>query len=146
MQLRCQDRLLGGTGTMPNVQDTGEAQAVFSRYYPITSYMPCSNDRPWANCLDSPCLINKGDPSKATCICTETKNQGTYLFYSSSGKYTPTSCNTGLYSWQQLTVQTKSPNTYKHTTRLLKRRQSRSWMDNNPQPAAKLRRWKPLGW
>lgn len=87
-----------GQAPCQNVQDTGEAQAVFSRYYPITSYMPCSNDRPWANCLDSPCLINKGDPSKATCICTEMKNQGTYIFYSSSGQYTSTSCNTGLYS------------------------------------------------
>jgi hypothetical protein len=30
------------------VQETGEGQAIVSRYYPITSYTPCSNDRPWA--------------------------------------------------------------------------------------------------
>ncbi len=87
-----------GLAACQDVQDTGEAQAIFSRYYPITSYTPCSNDRPWANCLDSPCLINKSDPSTATCICTETKDQGAYLFYDASAHYTPTSCSTGLYS------------------------------------------------
>ncbi len=80
------------------VQDTGEGQAIVSRYYPITSYTPCSNDRPWANCLDSPCLVNQGNPSTATCICTEIKDQGTYLFYNPSGQYSPSSCDTGLYS------------------------------------------------
>jgi hypothetical protein len=80
------------------VQNTGEGQSIISRYYPITSYTPCSNDRPWAQCLDSPCLINQGDPTTATCFCTEMKDQGTYLFYDSSGQYTPTSCDTGLYS------------------------------------------------
>jgi hypothetical protein len=80
------------------VQNTGEGQSIISRYYPITSYAPCSNDRPWAQCLDSPCLINQGDPTTATCFCTEMKDQGTYLFYDPSGQYTPTSCDTGLYS------------------------------------------------
>ena len=98
----CNCRVMTGysAGQAPcqDVQETGEAQAIFSRYYPITSYTPCSNDRPWANCLDSPCLINNGDPTAATCICTEMKNQGTYIFYDSAGKYSPTSCSTGLYS------------------------------------------------
>ena len=98
----CNCRVMTGysAGQAPcqDVQETGEAQAIFSRYYPITSYTPCSNDRPWANCLDSPCLINNGDPRAATCICTEMKNQGTYILYDSAGKYSPTSCSTGLYS------------------------------------------------
>ncbi|MGO9449633.1 MAG: hypothetical protein ACLQDV_01120 [Candidatus Binataceae bacterium] len=80
------------------VQDTGEGQAILSRYYPITSYAACSNSRPWAGCLDSPCLIDQDNPSTATCICTEMVNQGPYLVVDANGQYSPTVCDTGLHS------------------------------------------------
>lgn len=44
-------------------------QAIPSRYYPITSTAVCSNKRPWAMCLDSPCTIDDKDPTKARCDC-----------------------------------------------------------------------------
>ncbi|HEX4211320.1 MAG TPA: hypothetical protein VHY56_13070 [Candidatus Binataceae bacterium] len=87
-----------GQSLCQNVQDTGEGQAILSRYYPITSYAYCSNDRPWANCLDSPCLIDQNNPSSATCICTETVNQGPYLVINADGQYNPATCTTGLHS------------------------------------------------
>src|SRR5271169_4897612 len=40
-----------GLSQCQSVQDTGEGQVILSRYYPITSYAACSNDRPWANCV-----------------------------------------------------------------------------------------------
>lgn len=87
-----------GTTQCQAVQDTGEGQAIISRYYPITSYAPCSNNRPWAWCLNSPCLINPTNPAAATCICTETVNQGTYIVVNANGQYSPSSCDMGLYS------------------------------------------------
>ena len=126
----CNCRVMTGysAGQAPcqDVQETGEAQAIFSRYYPITSYTPCSNDRPWANCLDSPCLINNGDPTAATCICTEMKNQGTYIFMIRPENTVRPRAALVYIPWQRLRAQTKLRNTYKHTTRLSKRRRSRS--------------------
>jgi hypothetical protein len=87
-----------GTTQCQDVQDTGEGQAIISRYYPISSYAPCSNDRPWSWCLNSPCLIDPNDSSTATCICTEMVNRGTYIIVNANQEYSPTSCNTGLYS------------------------------------------------
>jgi len=80
------------------VQDTGADQVVYSRYHPITSYALCSNDRPWTMCLDSPCTIDKNDPSVATCVCTEMVNQGDYIVVSADGQYSPSSCTTGYWS------------------------------------------------
>lgn len=41
------------------VKKTNEGELVYSRYYPIKSYVVCANNRPWAWCLDKPCLIDK---------------------------------------------------------------------------------------
>jgi hypothetical protein len=45
-----------------------------SRYYPITSYATCTNNRPWAMCLNMPCRIvkekvNGVDTLVAKCAC-----------------------------------------------------------------------------
>jgi hypothetical protein len=98
VQLRCKDRLLGWPDAMSRRERYRRGQAIISRYYPITSYADCSNSQPWAFCLDSPCLIDQKNPSAANCICTETVNQGDYVIVNASGKYSPTSCDSGLYS------------------------------------------------
>lgn len=52
-------------------------QKVPSRYSPIKGYVACNNKRPWAWCLDAPCVVDhvdKKDPkdpkkNTATCAC-----------------------------------------------------------------------------
>ena len=75
---------------------TQHGQAVSSRYYPIKSYKICANDRPWAFCLDSPCIIDPNDASKASCICSLVKNQGKYIIVPNG--HEEASCTKGIYS------------------------------------------------
>ena len=84
------------TTTCRAVQQTNAGRSIVSRYYPVKAYAICANDRPWANCLDSPCLIDKKDPSKATCTCTIAKNQHPYVIVTS--KYSKSTCATGIIS------------------------------------------------
>jgi hypothetical protein len=86
---------LGTTPCEGQVQ-TAEGTKITSRYYPIKSYAVCDNDRPWAWCLDMPCLIDKGDPGKASCACKLVKDKGPYLVV--TGAYTDTTCTTKLWS------------------------------------------------
>lgn len=44
-------------------------QALPSRYYPIQSMAVCEGKEPWAMCLDSPCVVDLNDPTKANCTC-----------------------------------------------------------------------------
>jgi hypothetical protein len=75
---------------------TPQGEAVRSRYYPVKSYARCSNDRPWAYCLDMPCIVDKNDKTKAACTCSLAQNQGDYVV---AGEiYTPSSCTTGILS------------------------------------------------
>jgi hypothetical protein len=69
---------------------------VNSRYYPIGSFVSCSNARSWANCLDSPCIIDPSDPSKAVCTCSIVKNQGPYVIVTDTCN--KSGCETGLTS------------------------------------------------
>ena len=77
-------------------RETSEGQLVNSRYYPIHGYARCSNQRPWAWCLDSPCVIDKQNPSQANCACSVVANQGDYVIVTDA--YTASTCETGLYS------------------------------------------------
>lgn len=43
---------------------------VRSRYYPIPGYGSCSNEKPWAMCLDMPCVVDSNDKTKASCTCS----------------------------------------------------------------------------
>jgi hypothetical protein len=52
---------------------------IVSRYFPLKSYAICTNARAWAWCLDKPCIVNKDDPTKASCACTSVKDQGPYI-------------------------------------------------------------------
>jgi hypothetical protein len=78
------------------VKGTPEGQQIRSRYYPVKSYAVCSNDRPWAWCLDKPCIIDKNNPEAALCTCDAVKNLGDYVIV--TGKYTPATCSTGVIS------------------------------------------------
>jgi len=77
-------------------KDTGEGKQVQSRYYPVKSLAICANDRPWANCLDKPCIVDKADPTKAECACTTLNDQGPYVIVGDT--YTPSTCTTGIIS------------------------------------------------
>lgn len=68
-----------GAKSCEPVKEVPEGQLIRSRYHPIKSYVRCSNSRPWAMCLDSPCIIDKNDKTKAKCTCSVVQNQGDYL-------------------------------------------------------------------
>jgi hypothetical protein len=78
------------------VASTPQGQEIRSRYYPVQSYAICRNDRPWAWCLDKPCLIDKNNPEAATCICDKVKDLGAYVIVTT--KYTSETCTTGVIS------------------------------------------------
>jgi len=78
------------------VQATAEGQQIRSRYYPVKSYIICDNERPWAWCLDKPCIINKNNPGAASCTCDAVKNLGSYVIV--TGRYTQAACATGIIS------------------------------------------------
>lgn len=78
------------------MENTKNGQLIYSRYYPVKSYATCSNNRPWAWCLDKPCFVDKKNPSKAICICVLAKNLGDYVIV--TDQYTNATCNTGIIS------------------------------------------------
>jgi hypothetical protein len=79
-----------------NEAETSKGKQINSRYFPIKSYVACDNGRPWAWCLDKPCIVDSDDPSKASCACSVVKDEGTYLAVTES--YSETACTTGLLS------------------------------------------------
>ncbi|MGE3919953.1 MAG: hypothetical protein AB7F64_03215 [Gammaproteobacteria bacterium] len=85
-----------GSKPCQKVQKTKEGLMVVSRYSPIKAYVPCTNNRPWAWCFDSPCIVDKNDPSKAVCKCPVVQNKGEYLIV--TDHFTKTTCTKGLYS------------------------------------------------
>jgi len=85
-----------GAEPCSEVKNTPDGQQIHSRYYPVKSYASCSNDRPWAWCLDKPCLIDKNNPEAATCTCDLVKNLGAYVIVTSH--YTPATCTSGIIS------------------------------------------------
>lgn len=85
-----------GWSTCKPAEKTEEGEKIYSRYAPVKSYVSCHNSRPWAWCLDKPCIVDKNDPSKAYCACYLVKNLGTYVIV--TDKATPETCTTGVYS------------------------------------------------
>lgn len=78
------------------VQKTSQGELVYSRYYPIRSYVVCQNNRDWAWCLDKKCIIDKKNPSKASCACTTVNDKGPYIIV--TPKITAGICTTGIIS------------------------------------------------
>lgn len=87
-----------GLSQCQGVQETGRGQAIYSRYSPLSSNGSCSNSRPWANCLDSPCLIDRDDPTHAACMCTLMQDQGDYVAAGTEGGQGASACTGGLYA------------------------------------------------
>lgn len=67
-----------------------------SRYYPADQVVTCSNNRPWANCLDSPCIVGKNNPFEAICACTTVAGKGKYLLPSDACN--ELKCDSGFWS------------------------------------------------
>jgi hypothetical protein len=85
-----------GQKACAGVKDTPNGTQIRSRYYPVHSYAVCSNDRPWAWCLDKPCLVDKNNPQAASCTCDLVKNLGDYVIVTSD--YAANTCTTGVIS------------------------------------------------
>lgn len=87
-----------GTAACEPVKSTSAGKIIYSRYYPIKSYAVCENDRPWAWCLDKPCVINKKNPHSASCACSVVSKKGKYVVVTNTNQYTKKTCTTDLYS------------------------------------------------
>jgi hypothetical protein len=87
-----------GTMKCQAPRDTPAGKQIFSRYSPMRSYVSCNNNRPWAQCLDFPCLIDADNPLQATATCTCKLNppQGPYI--ATSDFYSAAACTTGIIS------------------------------------------------
>jgi len=87
-----QDYSVGTECEGPTKNPEGQTM-VRSRYHPIDSYARCTNNKPWAMCLDAPCVVDKDDKddkTKANCACAVLQDQGDYLVQSG--------CPTGIIS------------------------------------------------
>lgn len=83
-------------GQCQGPSDTPTGRQIISRYFPVKRYAICANDRPWAGCLDKPCIVDKNDPAAAACTCDVAKNVGNYTI--AANTYTPDICTTGIIS------------------------------------------------
>jgi hypothetical protein len=91
-----EDRLFRRAGAALPGEGDQRGQELRSRYFPLKNVAVCTNDRPWASCLDKLCLVDKNDPTKATCACTAVKDQGPYVIGAEA--YTDKLRITGLIS------------------------------------------------
>ena len=85
-----------GMKACPTKKEVSEGQTK-SRYFPIRTYSRCSNNRPWAMCLDKECWIDKNDPTKAKCKCSVKQGQGDYLV-SPEKPGVRSQCDFGIFS------------------------------------------------
>jgi hypothetical protein len=72
-----------------------------SRYYPIKVAAKCVEDRPWAFCLDSPCVVDENNPRAAACACTlvnKSPSPPVAPWVVVTSAYSPTTCTTGIVS------------------------------------------------
>lgn len=72
-------------------------QEIPSRYAPIKNYVACTNQRPWAWCLDAPCKVDhvdQSDPAKGTATCACRIATGApYVYVPPDGKYSRSGCD-----------------------------------------------------
>ncbi len=67
-----------------------------SRYYPEAMFVKCSNNRTWANCLDSPCIVDANNPFNSLCTCKAVSGQGDYVV--SAKACNSSLCQSGIWS------------------------------------------------
>ena len=84
---------------------TPQGTQIYSRFFPIGSYQPCTNppsaSSPWAWCLDKQCLIDKDNPTIAHCQCgnvTTASYSGlpSFPYIIVTGQVTSTLCQNGI--------------------------------------------------
>jgi hypothetical protein len=94
----CEVRTGYSVGSSPCQEPTktSAGEQIRSRFYPVKSYARCANNRPWANCFDKECVVDKDDPSKATCACQVKADEGDWVMVTDS--YSAETCTIGLYS------------------------------------------------
>jgi hypothetical protein len=105
-----------GQESCQDLRKASDSTQLRSRYYPVKSYAVCTNDRPWAWCLDKPCTIDIADPTKANCACTTVKDQGPYVIVGHTN--TPATCTTGTISSATVTGITEITDFLKTTSEL----------------------------
>ena len=82
-----------GTSDCQASASKAAGELILSRYYPVSSLVVCKNNEKWADCLNKPCLVDKKDPSKASCACNVKQNSGAYVIV--TNKYTKSACTSG---------------------------------------------------
>ena len=68
---------------------------------PTTRAMTCGADVPWANCVDSPCERDPGDPGKARCQCPVVKKGPSFTF---GGDCSTDTCGKTVWSGAHTTL------------------------------------------
>ncbi len=63
--------------------------------FPEKNVLQCPANASWSNCLDSPCVVDPTDPTKAICSCERKKGKP---FVTLGGKCNPSSCEKMLWS------------------------------------------------
>lgn len=71
-------------------------QTLDSRYFPVKKYVSCHNNRVWANCYNSKCVINEHDNTQAFCTCATVQNKGDYMLATDSCDNS--GCESGMIS------------------------------------------------
>ncbi|MEO5560832.1 MAG: hypothetical protein ABIO49_13005 [Dokdonella sp.] len=86
-----------GAQECTNATEAAPGDSIASRYFPIKSFVACSNDRQWANCLDAPCTLAAGAAAgNANCTCTLAHGSAPYVI--TTNKYTAETCTSGIIS------------------------------------------------
>jgi hypothetical protein len=106
-----------GLETCKDPIETNEGVQIKSRYFPVKSYAVCVNARPWAFCLDKPCIIDKRDSTKASCECASVKRKGPYVIVTDA--YTPKTCMSGIISSATVTQITQATDFLKNSAELM---------------------------
>lgn len=98
VECKCEVRTGYSVGSSPCQEPTKTkaGEQIRSRYYPIKSYARCVNNRPWATCYDKECIVDKDDPTKATCTCSVKEDEGDWVMVTNT--YSAETCTIGLYS------------------------------------------------
>jgi hypothetical protein len=92
-------------GVNPREEEPAVGRQIRSRYYPIKGYATCTNDRPWAMCLNDKCTVfseqqNGKQVFKAKCDCTAPPKESptTPYVYVTDSAPPATACTTGTIS------------------------------------------------
>jgi hypothetical protein len=81
--------------TQPVTNKDGK-ESLDSRYFPVKRYVTCHNNRTWANCYNSPCVIDPKNKDRAFCSCSIVSNKSDYMYATDSCD--TSGCKAGMIS------------------------------------------------